>query len=237
MSAPLLVGLLDTGVAAELDARVVASRRFRLDPAREVEGLAGGGDALGHGTALARVIVAGAPQARLLDARIFEGTMATSAAVAAAGLDWLVAEGADLVNMSFGLHEDRAVLRQACARAAAGGAILLGAAPARGAPVYPGAYADVIRVSGDARCGPDEVSVLGGGQADFGAHPRPSQGFEGEGPGGGASFAVPHLCAILAAFLGRHRQAGHAAARHHLEAIARYHGPERRSSADGSGGG
>ncbi len=143
-------------MAAELGARVIASRRFRLDPAREVEGLAGGGDELGHGTALARVIIAGAPQARLLDARIFEATMATSAAVAAAG-----------------------------------GAILLG------------------------------------------AHPRPSQGFEGEGPGGGASFAVAHVCALLAAFLGPHGQAGGAAARHHLEAIARYHGPERRSSADG----
>jgi hypothetical protein len=233
MSTGPLVGLLDSGVAAALGERVAAARRFRLDAGREIETAPGGGDDLGHGTALARIILAGAPTARLLDARVFDDAMVTSAAVAAAGLDWLVAEGAALVNMSFGLRHDRAVLAEACARAAQGGVILLAAAPARGAPVYPGAYPEVIRISGDARCAPGQISALGGGQADFGAHPKPSQGFEGAGPAGGASFAVPHAAALLAAHLGQHPQTDQAAARRHLEAIASYHGPERRSSADG----
>jgi len=96
---------------------------------------------------------------------------------------------------------------------------LIGAVPARGATVYPGSYPDVIRVSGDARCAPGEISALGGDPADYGACPRTL-----DGRPGGASLAVAHLTGILA------RQLGDASGdpRALLDGLARFHGRERR---------
>jgi hypothetical protein len=230
MTSPLLIGLLDSGLAPELAPSVAAGRRFALDDHGEVAAGPVEADRLGHGSALAQVILEAAPQARLLDAQIFHTSIATTPAAAAAGLDWLVGAGARIVNMSFGLRHDRAVLRRACAEAAAAGVILLAAAPARGAMVYPAGYPGVVKVSGDARCAPGEVSTLGGRQADFGAHPRPLGDADDAGRSGGASFAVAHLCGLLAGFLTQEPDADRAAALAHLESIARYHGPERRGA-------
>lgn len=229
MTEPLLIGLLDSGVAAELEPSVAAARRFVLDRRGEVSVEAAESDRLGHGTALARIILESAPDARLLVAQVFLTSAATTPATIAAGLDWLGGAGARLVTMSFGLRHDRTVLRQACAKAAEAGTILLAAAPARGPMVYPAGYEGVITVSGDARCALGEISTLGGRQADFGAHPRPLPGIEASENSGGASFAVAHLCGRLAAFLAQEPEADRAAALAHLEAMARYHGPERRS--------
>ena len=230
MTAPLLIGLLDSGLAPELAPSVAAGRRFALDGQGEVAAGPVESDRLGHGSVLARIILEAAPQVRLLDAQVFLASIATTPAAAAAGLDWLVGAGARIVNMSFGLRHDREVLRRACAEAAAAGVILLAAAPARGAMVYPAGYPGVVKVSGDARCAPGEVSTLGGRQADFGAHPRPLSDADDAGRSGGASFAVAHLCGLLAAYLAREPDADHAAALAHLDSISRYHGPERRGA-------
>ena len=223
MTAPVTVGLLDSGAAADA---VLASRTFTLDAAGEIAVLDdGGADMLGHGSALARLINAAAPDTALLNARIFIESFACTPAAAAAGLDWLIGEGAQIVNMSFGLRQDRAVLRQACSRAVASGALILASAPARGRAVFPGSYEGVVRVSGDARCATGEFSTLGGGQADFGAHVEAP---DGDGDGGGASFAVARLAGAAACFLGQNPRAGRAAILDHLNGVARYHGPERR---------
>ena len=221
MSARVTVGVLDSGVTGHA---VRASRSFALDAAGEIAVLQdGGADNLGHGSALARIIAAAAPHAALLNARIFVESLGCAPATVAAGLNWLIGEGAQIVNMSFGLHQDRAVLREACARAVASGALILASAPARGPAVFPGAYEGVVRVSGDARCAPGEFSTLGGGQADFGAHVEPP-----DREGGGASFAVAHLAGAAARFLQQNPAADRAAILEHLTSIARYHGPERR---------
>ncbi|MCB1719781.1 MAG: peptidase S8 and S53 subtilisin kexin sedolisin, partial [Candidatus Competibacteraceae bacterium] len=131
-----------------------------------------------------------------------------------------------IVNMSFGLRQNRAVLRQACATAIAAGLILVAAAPARGQAVYPSAYPGVLRVTGDARCALQEFSHLASEQADFGACPRSYAQPEHGAPVGGASFAVPHVSAALARYLA----AGGKASDYyqHLTELAVYHGPERR---------
>ncbi len=230
MTSPLLIGLLDSGVTPELAPSVAAGRRFALDGHGQVAAGPVESDRLGHGSALARIILEAAPEARLHDAQVFLTSIATTPAVVAAGLDWLVGAGARIVNMSFGLRHDRAVLRRACAEASAAGIILLAAAPARGAMVYPAGYAGVVKVSGDARCAPGEVSTLGGRQADFGAHPRPLHEASGSGHSGGASFAVAHVCGLLAAILTQEPDADRAAALAHLERIACSHGPDRRGA-------
>lgn len=223
----LVVGLLDSGVDPTVAPAECPRRSFGADDNSDD----GAPDLLGHGTALARIILAGNTAARLAVARIFTKSFACTPAAAAAGLDWLVAEGARVVNMSFGLREDRAVLREACERAAAAGIILLGAAPARGPGVYPSSYDGVIRISGDARLRPGEISVLGNLQADFGACPRPMEVDITKGtPIGGASFAVAHATGTALPFLADYPGAGAADLCDYLTTIARFHGPERRTA-------
>ena len=93
-----------------------------------------------------------------------------SAAAVAAAVDWAVEHGASLVHLSLGLTADRAVLRAAVERAIRAGCVIVAASPARGPRVYPGAYPQVIRGTGDARCAPGELSCLQPGL--FGACPR-----------------------------------------------------------------
>ncbi len=158
---------------------------------------------------------------------MFLRAWATAPAVVAAGLNWLVEQDCQLVNMSFGLRQDRRVLREACLAARRAGAVLVAAAPARGPAVFPSAYDGVVRVTGDARCAPGEFSRLGTAQADFGACVRGAQA--GDRPCGGASFAVARVTAALAAHLGAGGDARDVAA--YLRGIARYQGPERKRGA------
>ncbi len=218
------VGLLDSGIGPGFEHRIEAARTFRL----AADGAVVDGPATSafhaHGTAIATVVAERAPAARLLIAQIFNDRLVTTAAQAAAGLDWLVGRQARIVNMSFGLSEDRSVLRTACEAACAAGTILLAASPARGAPVYPASYSGVLRITGDARCAPDEFSTLASDQADFGACVR--------GPDGalaGASIAVAYATAAIAVFLAKNGPSSHQAVRDHLTEIAVYQGPERRT--------
>jgi hypothetical protein len=206
------VGLVDSGIACSLAGAIAAAKAFTAAPP--------GGDAAGHGTTVARIVLHHAPHARLLSAQAFgPGGRAEAAAVADA-LRWLVAERARLVNLSLGLPHDRAVLRAAVAEALAAGLILIASTPARGASVYPAAYPGVLRVTGDARCQPAEVSVLGGEPADYGACPHDLDGVPG-----GASLAAAHVTGLLAGGL---TTTGTDAAAI-LGRAVRFHGRERRS--------
>lgn len=179
------VGLVDTGIALSLSRSVAAAKAFGAMPP--------GGDAAGHGTTVARIVLHHAPQAQLLGAQAFgPGGRAEAAAIAEA-LCWLIVKRARVVNLSLGLAHDRGVLRAAVAEALAAGLILVASTPARGAPVYPAAYPGVLRVTGDARCAPGEVSALGGELADYGACPR-----DLDGTPGGASLGAAHVTGLLA---------------------------------------
>jgi subtilisin family serine protease len=204
------VGLLDSGVEPAVAAHLSASRAFVGQGAAQL---------LDHGTAIARIVLHYAPGAALLHAQVFGERQRTTPELVAAGLDWLREEGARIVNMSFGLRPDRPVLRHAAAAAQEAGLILVASVPARGAVVYPGGYAGVIRVSGDARCAPGEISALGGDPADYGACPKDMVGRPG-----GASFAAAHVTGLLA----RHLSETEREPRVLLDRLARFHGRERR---------
>jgi subtilisin family serine protease len=205
------VGLVDTGVARALAGSVDAAKAFTGEPLAE--------DVDSHGATVAGIVLHYAPQARLLNAQTFGSSMRAEAAAVADALRWLIAERARLVNLSLGLGHDRDVLRTAVAEAVARGLILVASTPARGPPVYPAAYPGVLRVTGDARCAPGEVSALGGKPADYGACPRHL-----DGTPGGASLAAAHVTGLLARGLER--------ADTHVGAIlgraVRFRGRERR---------
>ncbi len=193
----LRVAVVDSGCSAVHAPRVRAAAAFvigdgGLDEVPVIE------DVLGHGSRVADILLHGAPQAELLVAQVFRERLTTTAAQVAAAIDWAVANGAQLVNLSLGLREPRPALAQACARAVAAGVVLCAAAPARGQAVYPAAFAGVLRVSGDARCAPGELAAIGSAEIDFGAHVRP---LGGSLTGAGASMACAWLSGLAAQYL------------------------------------
>ena len=216
------VGVLDSGINDATRRRVLHAADF--PPFGQDVGQTRGGarDRLGHGSGIAAVIIRSAA-AQLLDARIFFDDLRTSAAQAANGIDWLLEQQVRVINLSFGLREDRTALRNACARARARGVVLVAASPARGEPVFPAAYEDVIRATCDARCAQDQHSWLGTAQADFGAHVKAP-----EARIAGASIGCAHVCAAIAAWLALNPRASREELVAALIDSAAFRGPERR---------
>lgn len=219
----VLVGIIDSGLdAIDLNRMpVVAARRFVPGGAGAEQAATVDGDALGHGSGIAQILLESNPDIDLLIAQVFVGKRQCSSDQVAAALDWLVSEGVAVINMSFGIGKPDAVLRLACERASAAGAILVAAAPARGAPTFPAAYPFCIAVSGDARCNGDQISWLGTAAVDFGAHPFL---VPGNPQSGGASFAVARISARIARLLSDKVAAPEI--RTELQALCSYHGPE-----------
>jgi hypothetical protein len=222
--AVIRVGIVDSGIGGPAGAFVVERADFAAGPETQT----GPRDRCGHGSRVAAIIAA-AEGIELLDARVFFDSLRTGAAQAAAALDWLREREARLVNLSFGLREDRPALREACARAVAGGMLLVASAPARGAPVYPASYPGVVRATGDARCAPGELSQLATVQADFGGHVRSD-----DGRLAGASAGCARVCAALARYLVAYPGAGNETALAALRESAAYRGPERRTASEGA---
>lgn len=218
--AELKIGIIDSGCSPAQRGRVLASAAFEIhgDDVRCVPARA---DRLGHGSRASDVVLSQVPRAGLLVAQVFHARLSTTAAQVAAALDWAVAHGAQLVNLSLGLRQPRQVLADACARALDAGVVLCAPVPAVGPMVYPANFPGILRVTGDARCASGEIAALGTRRADFGAHVRP---LDGSLNGAGASMACAHLTALAA----RHLADGGTAATLHdwLVASSSYHGPE-----------
>lgn len=213
------IAVIDSGISLP-DAPIGNRVAFRLrEDTLDIEQIPARPDGIGHGSAVAAAILAQAPAAELIDAQIFHDRITASPAAVAAALRWAIGCGAQLATLSLGLSADRPVLRAAVAEALSHGLLLIAASPARGGPVWPAAYPGVIAATGDARCGPGEVSILPGA---FGTCPRRP---DGNPQAGGASLAVGHLAGLLAAAA----PPSHGAALAHLHVTARWHGPERRS--------
>ena len=221
----LRVGLVDSGLDHALLPAAVASRAFSIVGAApgELATAEPHADRLGHGTAVARVLLQQTPGVALLNAQVFDDQLTCSSRQVVAALDWLLAEDVRLINLSFGLRRDSPELAAACARALERGVVLVAASPARGAPVFPASYAGVIRATGDARCAPGELSHLHSPQADFGACVRAGN----SGPAG-ASIGCAHITAAVAQYLLKDPDASLEEIHSQLVANARFHGPEHR---------
>ena len=219
MSEPVRVGVVDSGWPLALQDRVLAARSF----------LNGGGDAqdrLGHGTRTLQAMAALAPAARFVVAQVFGDALRTDMGTLAAAVDWLVGEGARVINLSLGVQQDHAPLRAACERAVASGCLLVASTPARGEPVFPAAYPGAIRAMGDARCAPGQHSALLLPHADFGACVLPS---DGDRAHAGASLGCAHLSGRVAALLAAGVAPTRDAVWQALVDSAAFHGPERRT--------
>jgi hypothetical protein len=241
MAEVIRVGIVDSGTRDAID----SAAAFVIEDDEEgrlaqVEALP---DTLGHGSAVLAIVRHLAPAARFHSAQVFRARYTTTAAQVAAAIDWLVEAGVDLINLSLGLRADRPALAAACRRAVAAGIVLCAAAPARGEPVFPAAYAGVWRMTGDARCRRPEISCLMTQYADFGAHVSPLPAADSDNGdalppavGSGASMGCAHMSGHIAALLLRDGAPSRTdPARLHdwlhdqLQQQARYRGPEQRS--------
>lgn len=174
---------------------------------REDSGVACGDDfrdMLGHGTAVAGVIRAKAPEAQLYAVRVFDRELRTHAAVVAAGIRWAVEHGMHVVNISLGTENDeqRDLLASACKEAAEHGVILVAAAEPDWA-WFPASFQKVIAVCGDESCQWDEHIYCPDDPIPFRAHPspRPLSGRPQRFNLRGHSFAAAHVTGRIADLL------------------------------------
>jgi Subtilase family len=162
-------------------------------------------DRLGHGTAVTAVIREKAPLARIYAVKVFDRELRTEIEALLAGLDWAIAQGVQLVNLSLGTAERRheAALAERVARAAAGGVLVVSPLRAPRGEVYlPGALPGVLPVELDWSCPRDDVraALIDGGPwiCRASGYPRPIPGVSPERNLKGLSFAVANITGWLA---------------------------------------
>lgn len=180
----LKVGIIDSGLPPTYS--------YCVEEAKDFTGNTTTIDQLGHGTAVTRIISHNLT-ANIVVARVFHDKLVCTPSQIAEAIHWLISMKVNIINMSFGLRNDRSVLREACEQALQKNIVLVAAAPSQGDPVYPSNYNGIIRATGDARCKPNEISWLNSPQADF-------AGYSGKphiGPAG-ASIGCASVTAAIA---------------------------------------
>lgn len=151
------VAIIDTGVAVDhpdISQKVVARFNFSDQEILKNEDY----DKYGHGTHVAGIVaavhnsagVAGVcPECTILDAKVLNDNGSGSSSGVAKGIDWAVANGAKVINMSLGQRVSSRTLEAAVNRAWSEGVVIVAAAGNAGtqAKIYPGAYSKVIAVA------------------------------------------------------------------------------------------
>lgn len=186
------LGVIDSGVSEQW----LTSSGVAIGEIRDFTGANTFDDQLGHGSAVMAGI--GASNVELWLARVFDDRLTCPVTRIIDALEWLLACDVQLVNMSFGMTRADANFEAAVQALVSRGVVLIAASPAQGAVVYPAGFDGVIRATGDARCGPDQLSFLNSLQADFGGFP----GIPGAGLAG-SSIGCAHVTRIACEVLAR----------------------------------
>ena len=161
-------------------------------------------DRVGHGTAVAAAIHEKAPEAALLVVKVFDRSLAATAAALAAAIRLSADQGVHLVNLSLGTTnaEHAPLLRDAVTHAAERGLEIIAAAPTSDHEWLPGALEHVIAVELDWSCARDEcravVDPRGSVRVRASGYPRPIAGVPPERNLKGQSFAVANATGLLA---------------------------------------
>lgn len=115
-------------------------------------------DRLGHGTAVMAAIQEKAPGATCIPVRVFQDGLKTTGLALIAAIDWAVAGGADIVNLSLGSTNPThaKAFEAAVERATNAGVIVVAPCQVDDVPCYPGALDHVLPVDVDWDC-PREI--------------------------------------------------------------------------------
>ncbi|MCB9137024.1 MAG: S8 family serine peptidase [Caldilineaceae bacterium] len=144
------VAVLDTGVNVDHPALtdLLLTGRDLVDddllPDEAPDGLA-----WGHGTHTTGIIAHIAPNSRILPVRVLDLNGRGNTFLLAYAIEWAVAQGADVINLSLGTPFDSTVLRVAIEDAISRGVVIVAAAgnDNADAPQYPAAYPGVVAVT------------------------------------------------------------------------------------------
>ena len=168
-------------------------------------------DRRGHGTALAGIVRAKAPQVELYAVKIFRDPvtpndpLTTSLEVLVTGLCWAIAQQIRIINLSLGAtnptYRDR--LHALVRRAHTSGLFVVASAPPGDATTLPAALPDVIAVAADDSCPWNAYHYVQDDPVPFRAHPyaRPIPGLSQDRNFHGHSCASAHVTALLALLL------------------------------------
>lgn len=146
----VVVAILDTGISLDhpaLAGHLLDSWDMVDDDNTPLD--EGPGMGWGHGTHVAGIIAHIAPDSRILPVRVLDAQGRGNTFVLAYAIEWAVAQGADVINLSLGTPFDSKVLHETIEQATAQGVVVTAAAGNEndGAPQYPAAYADVIAIT------------------------------------------------------------------------------------------
>lgn len=159
-------------------------------------------DRIGHGTALAGILRAKAPQVELYAVKVFRDRLQVSFSVLEAALRWGLENRMHIINLSLGTanaaHQDRCLA--IIAETHASGTVLVASSPAGQTNVFPAVLPGVIGVANDERCGWADYLYVPDDPIPFRAHscPRPLPGPAQARNFRGPSFASAHVSALLA---------------------------------------
>ncbi len=103
----------------------------------------------GHGTLVAGIIAAVAPDAMIMPLRVFDDEGDGDIAKITKAIRYAVKNGANVINMSFGLDESSKAIKEAIDKARDAGVIVIASAGNKNSavPQYPAAYSGVISVA------------------------------------------------------------------------------------------
>lgn len=198
---PAVGGAVRGGVIIEYDETAENYVRYDQDDQPK--------DASGHGTACAGVIHALAPEAELYSVRVLGVNMKGRAIQFAAGLDWAVAHGMHVANLSLSTsrQEYYALFHEITDEAYFKNVVLVSAVNNIPAPSYPSLYSSVISVAAHSVHDP----------LTYYYNPSPPVEFGGPGidvrvawkdksyiTATGNSFAAPHIAGIVTLIRARH---------------------------------
>ena len=160
-------------------------------------------DYIGHGTAVAGAIREKAPDAELYAVKVFDRALTTNIETIIKAIDWCVAHGMDIINLSLGTNNEdhRRVIEQAVARATEKGLALVAAREMLDRTSLPGCLPSVIGVMADWESPRDHYAVTHVSDEPVfitSAFPRDIPGVPRERNMKGISFAVANMSGFVA---------------------------------------
>lgn len=208
-----VVAIVDSGVEADHPAvggRLVASRAVVLEGDEpEIVDATGEGDLVGHGTAVAGIVHALAPEAELVSVRVLGADNRGRGVAFAAGLEWAIREGVSVANLSLSSRSEalHGLFHDVADAAYFANVVLVSAANNVPVASYPSLFAAVVSVAAHDVPDPDVWYY----------NPRPPVEFAAAGVdidvawrGGGRtvvtgnSFAAPHVAGLVARIRAAH---------------------------------
>lgn len=207
------VAIIDSGVERDHPAvggRLVRSMRVDLggeDPV--VVGDPEAADVVGHGTACAGIIHALAPAAEIVSIRVLGPDNKGKGAAFAAGLEWAIDAGADVVNLSLSSKSDAlyAAFHELADAAYFANVLLVSAANNVPGPSYPSLFAAVVSVAAHDVPDPWTWFYNPAPPVEFGAYGVDVDVAWRDGGrilATGNSFAAPHVAGLAALIRAKH---------------------------------